>query len=1031
MPARSGEAQATPSSTPARPSGGPSVVPGKVHVPRVRGMSRERLDLPLEALWQHRLALVVAPAGSGKTTLLATWAEAAQRRGIPAAWYRAESTDGDPATLLGCLEAAVAEAAPGIGRGWTTVEAAADGLRRWPGERLLLVIDDLHTLAGTPSETTLERLLDYAGPPLAVAAGTRTLPELNLSRRRVSGTLLEIGGDDLRFRPWEVEALFRDFYGETLRGDELARLARWTEGWAAGLQLFHLATRGKPAAERLRVLEGLARGSRLVRGYLAQNVLNDLPEELRSFLVDTCVLRRLSGPICDRFLGRTGSGPLLEELERRQVFTMALDDEGTYRYHEVLRGHLEGVLVEERGEVAARASSARAAAVLEEEGAIAEALAAWCRAEAWDEVARVLGTGGARLAAGGGSWLDAVPPALLAHDPWLMLATARRRRADGQWHAAVDAYARAEAAFAGADAAVACRRERLALAAYLDPIPGPGMDWSGDLRHALAREPLARRARVGRAPAETAGAGGDALVEGLGLLLAGRVADAHRLLLDLAGDPTAAVSVGAAAGLGAAAAAFLSGDRRGRAELEGAIATAERVGLGWLARIGRAIAALDPTVETGADEAATLRADAAARDDPWAGVLGALLEGWSSLDDPDRALRASEDAATLARRLGAGTLEAWAKATAALAAAAVGLPDARDIALQAEGVVRWAGVPGARIAVHLALATADAGHAEEHRAVVEATAAETGLRPPPGWPGGRPADDDRPGDVAAAAFESAPPGEAPAAPGRVLTIRLFGGFEMEVDGRPVDLAALKPRPRALLRLLALDAGRPIHREVLTTAFWPDAEPEAASRNLHVALSGLRRILEGDAEGTVLVREGDAYRLALPPGSRVDLADLERALAAGRAARDRGDTAEAAERFGEALAFAGRELLPEDGPAEWVVDRREAVRSAVAEAARALGELLLATDPAASASAFATGLRADPYHDPLWRHLIDAHERAGDLAAASTARQGYARMLDRLGVLPEAAASAGAMLPAAVLAAQGAATVTAGRGIRPR
>jgi DNA-binding SARP family transcriptional activator len=999
-------------------------------VPRVCGMSRERLDLPLEALWQHRLALVVAPAGSGKTTLLASWAAAAEQRGIPAAWYRAESTDGDPAALLGCLEAAVAEAAPGIGRDWATVEAAADGLRRWPGERLLLVIDDLHTLAGTPSEATLERLLDCAGPSLAVAAGTRTLPELNLSRRRVSGTLLEIGGDDLRFRPWEVEALFRDFYGESLRGDELARLARWTEGWAAGLQLFHLATRGKPAAERLRVLQGLARGSRLVRGYLAQNVLNELPEELRSFLVDTCVLRRLSGSICDRFLGRTGSGPLLEELERRQVFTMALDDEGTYRYHEVLRGHLEGVLVEERGEAAARASSALAATVLEDEGAIAEALAAWCRAEAWDEVARLLGTGGARLAAGGGTWLDAVPPALLAHDPWLMLATARRLRADGLWRGAVDAYTRAETAFGGADAAVVCRRERLALAAYLDPIPGPGADWSSDLRHALAREPLARRARLGRPVSDTAAAGGDALADGLGMLIAGRVADARRLLLDLAGDPAAAASVGAAAGLGAAAAALLAGDLRGRAELEAAIATAERVGLGWLARVGRAIPALDPMADTGADQAAILRADAAARDDPWAGLLGALLEGWASLDDPDRALQASEDAAALARRLGAGTLEAWAKATGALASTAVGLPDARDVALQAEGVVRSAGVPGARIPVHLALAAADPRHADEHRAVVRATVVETGLRPPPGWPDGQPAGGDRAGDIVGEAPESVRPGDARDHRIGVLAIRLFGGFEMAVDGRPVDLSALKPRPRALLRLLALDAGRPVHREVLTTAFWPDAEPETASRNLHVALSGLRRVLEGDAEGTLLVREGDAYRLALPPGSRVDLADLEHALAAGRAARDRGDATEATERFREALAFAGRELLPEDGPAEWVVDRREAVSSAVAEAARALGQLLLASDPAGAAWAFASGLRADPYHDPLWRHLIDAHERAGDPAAASTAKQGYARMLDRLGVLPETMA-AGAMLPAGVLAAPGAAAVTAGRGIRPR
>ena len=156
------------------------------------------------------------------------------------------------------------------------------------------------------------------------------------------------------------------------------------------------------------------------------------------------------------------------------------------------------------------------------------------------------------------------------------------------------------------------------------------------------------------------------------------------------------------------------------------------------------------------------------------------------------------------------------------------------------------------------------------------------------------------------------------------------------------------------------------------------------------------------------------------------------MAAGAAAKGRGDSSTAIECFREALRLAGRELLPEDGPAEWVVDRREAVRRSTAEAARALGELLLATDPDAAATAFAIGLRADPYHDPLWRLLAEAHERAGDPAAASTARRGYARMLDRLGILPNAASSADSVVPAALLSrAPGARPVTAGLGTRPR
>jgi DNA-binding SARP family transcriptional activator len=1027
MPSRPGTGGpgAAPPTTDAAARGTLAIVPGKVYVPRLRGMPRERLDLHLDDLWQHGLALVVAPAGSGKTTLLAAWAAAAAGAGVPVAWYRAESTDGDPMTLLGFLEAAVVEAVDaGLGRGWSSVEAAADGLRRWPGERLLLVIDDLHTIGGTEAEATLERFLDYAGPSLAVAAGTRTLPGFNLSRRRVSGRLLEIGGDDLRFRSWEVEALFRDYYGESLRGDELASLARRTEGWAAGLQLFHLATRGKPSSERRRFLEGLAGSSRLVREYLARNVLDELPEELRSFLIDSCVLRRLSGPLCDRFMGRSGSATLLAELERRQVFTVALDDEGTYRYHEVLRGHLEGVLVEERGAAAARASSARAAAFLEAEGAVAEALAAWCRAEAWDEVARLLGTGGHRLGAGG-SWLDAVPPALIGHDPWLMLATARRLRAEGQWRQALETYNRAEAAFPGADAAVACRRERLALAAFLDPVPGPGTDWSSSLRSALARDPLGRHA-VAVHPSREAlgGPGGDELAAGLGSLLGGHVTEARRILAATADDPDTDPSIAAAAAVAAGTAALLEGDERGRGELQDAVGRAERAGLWWLARVGRAAAALDHADEAGIQATALLRSDAATALDPWGALIGSLLEGWATIAEPDRALRAFDDAADLARGVGAGTLEAWARALGALAAASLGLTDAREMALQAESLVRTVGVPGGRVIVHQALAAADQRFGPEHRALAEAACLETGLRPP-----GRPADGspvpvDGSTEASAAGTATRPAGRPD------VVIRLFGGFSIAVDGQALDLAGLKPRPRALLRLLALDAGRPVHREALTAAFWPDAEPEAAARNLHVAISGLRRAL-GDTDGGMIAREGDAYRLVLPPGARVDLIDFEEALAAAEAARRGEVTAEAIARYREAIALANGDLLPEDGPADWVVDRREIVRSSLAEAARALGELLLADDPGGASAACLAGLRADPYHDPLWRLLIEARERAGDRAAASSARAGYERMLDRLGIRPEVPGVNAGGMHAGLLPAAPGRDITVGLGTPPR
>jgi DNA-binding SARP family transcriptional activator len=232
-------------------------------------------------------------------------------------------------------------------------------------------------------------------------------------------------------------------------------------------------------------------------------------------------------------------------------------------------------------------------------------------------------------------------------------------------------------------------------------------------------------------------------------------------------------------------------------------------------------------------------------------------------------------------------------------------------------------------------------------------------------------------------------------------VRLLGGFALELGGTPVELAGVRPRVRTLLRLLALHAGAPVHRETLEAALWPDADAEASARNLHVAVAALRRAIEPAAArgGFELVRrEGHAYRLVVPADGEVDLLRFEQALGRGRAARRAGDDEAARNAFAAAVAAYRGDVLPEDGPAEWVVERRERCRAAAVEAAQMLAELLFrAGEVDAAAQACADGLRIERYHDPLWRLLIEARDRAGDPGAASRARQGYERMLAELGV----------------------------------
>jgi DNA-binding SARP family transcriptional activator len=919
----------------------PLVVPAKVRVPDTRALRRERLEGRLVEAFSRRLTLVIAPAGSGKTTLLARFAATCD---VPAGWYRAETWDADEAAFVRHLEASlrgVVPGLPGAPGSWATVEDVARSLELRPGTGpVLLVIDDLHALEGTPAEVAFGRFVEYAPPWLAIVVASRVAPGVNLSRLQVAGELLELSADDLRFRAWEVEQLYREVYRDPVPPMILAALARRTEGWAAGLQLFHLASHGKPLEERQRMLAGIGSRSRLVREYLTRNVVAELPPELRDFLRETCVLGRL-----------------------------------------------------DVGEVEARRRYARAAELLEGDGALAEALTAWCRAEDWDAVQRLLHRGGERLAAGKTAWLENLPPALVRHDPWLALAAARSARSEGRWATALDWYARAEAGFGATDAALDCRDERGALIAWLEPNAKSPAGWSAILRGGLTREPLV-------AAREAAGldAAHGPVVLGLLRLAAGHVREASRTLHAAADGGLLDPAMAAVAALGLAASDLLAGERRALGSFAVAVEAAERAGLPWLAGIGRAVAqqlaGVDPvrdrtTAVDPADVAGNLT------DDPWGGALLALVTAWLAgdprtdvgVDRSDVGLRRSAAAASAAQgfhRLGFGVLESWARSLGALGQAEQGTVGARDAARAAETLARGYGTPGPLLIAYRALTATDPGRASDYTALAENIERDSGLSIP-----------TRDGGIG----DQAQGGEATAGPRiPVLEISLFGGFELRVDGLVLDLDVVKPRARALLRLLALHAPAPVHREVLQEALWPDGDAAAGARSLQVCVSALRGLLSPisvhDA-GRLVARHGDAYRLAVPADA-IDLRRFEHALANGRGARAHGDVASADYRV--ALDLYRGDLLPEDGPAEWVVGRRAQAPVHAPAAAPPIAEEALAAGNAHEAIRVCRrGLAINRYDDPLWRLLIECRERAGDTGALQRERLEYQAVLAGLDV----------------------------------
>jgi DNA-binding SARP family transcriptional activator len=238
--------------------------------------------------------------------------------------------------------------------------------------------------------------------------------------------------------------------------------------------------------------------------------------------------------------------------------------------------------------------------------------------------------------------------------------------------------------------------------------------------------------------------------------------------------------------------------------------------------------------------------------------------------------------------------------------------------------------------------------------------------------------------------------------GDALQVRCFGRFTLTAGGETLDLAGLRPKSRSLLRWLCVQSGDPLHRETIMTTLWPQDQATAATRKLHVLVSSLRQLfgpVEARIGAPLLVREGHSYRLAGPPHVQIDITAFTRGLAAAEVQRTSGDGDAAAASLEAALDQYRGELVPEEGPAEWIVESRERLRLQAADAIVRLVALLSETNSPVEGIIdwCERGLKIDRYSDDLWKRLIDLHEQRADAAKAARLRLQYQLMLAELGV----------------------------------
>lgn len=326
------------------------VLATKLFIPRPRpdAVPRPRLIERLSAGVHRKLTLVSAPAGFGKTTLVSEWVRG---QGFPAAWLSLDEADEDPARFLTYLVSALGTAVPELGAEIEELvqDPAPPAGEALPGlinelagldEKILLVLDDFHSLAPGVGTEALAALLEHPLPQLHLVISTREDPQLPLARLRARDEITELRAADLRFNAGEADLFLNQAMRLAISTDQVQALESRTEGWIAGLQLAALSLAGRTDPHGF--IQAFSGDDRYIVDYLVEEVLRDLPENVRRFLLQSSVLSRLTSSLCDAVTGREDGAEMLEALERDNLFVIPLDNARRwYRYHELFKDVLQ------------------------------------------------------------------------------------------------------------------------------------------------------------------------------------------------------------------------------------------------------------------------------------------------------------------------------------------------------------------------------------------------------------------------------------------------------------------------------------------------------------------------------------------------------------------------------------------------------------------------------------------------------------------------------------------------------------------
>jgi LuxR family maltose regulon positive regulatory protein len=413
-----------------------SLLRTKLHIPPTRSelVSRPRLLEGLDPGLDRKLTLVSAPAGFGKTTLLSEWVTQHRDR---TAWLSLDKEDNDPVRFWTYLVAALQTVHAGLGQdALQLLQAPQQSATKAILTRLLnqitdlyqgvtLVLDDYHLISDPAIHEGIAFLLEHLPPQMHVVISTRADPPLPIHRLRARGQLTELRSNDLRFTASEAAAFLNAAMGLDLVQEDVDALEVRTEGWIVGLQLAALSLQGRADAHEF--ITTFSGGHHYVLEYLTHEVVRRQPEPVQRFLMQTSILDRLYGPLCDAITGEDDGQAMLAHLRQSNLFILPLDEEHRWhRYHHLFADLLGNLLRKEWALEYIQELHLRACKWYKENGSIPEAVDHALAAEDFQQASELIEqTAWVMLARGEVTtllrWLDALPDAVASPRPDLVI----------------------------------------------------------------------------------------------------------------------------------------------------------------------------------------------------------------------------------------------------------------------------------------------------------------------------------------------------------------------------------------------------------------------------------------------------------------------------------------------------------------------------------------------------------------------------------------------------------------------------------